>query len=65
MNTLNEQQQKAYDMAKSDVREHWAKLMDTTPERIQTILDDEHLGLHFRPLFQATVLEVINQVYPK
>jgi len=66
MKPLNDKQKQAIGQARTDVKAHWAKLLQTTPECIQAMLEDEgKASFLFRKLFSQTVLEVINDVYPK
>lgn len=64
MKPLNTKQQLALDTARADVKDHWADLFCTTPENIQSILDDKALPYDsFRKSYAVAVLAVIDTVY--
>lgn len=63
---LNPKQRRAIALANEDVKNHWAVMLKTTPEEIQTALDgnDKELSA-FRAVFKNTVRIVIERVYEK
>jgi len=60
---LNARQTSALKQAQKDVIDHWSALMNTTPAGINRMLESEEFGAKFGSLFNATVLEVLDEVY--
>lgn len=61
---MNDAQKQALAQARADVKAHWAFLLNSTPERVQEVLDDtsgEFASL--QALFNSAVLDVLGQVY--